>query len=143
MFVLKSNKPKDLFSGFTELGMVNTGDVWAIGLNFFEWKGQHYAIWSGWINNDKPFPQCTYMAKMENPWTIGERVKISEPEYDWEGVGSGTPIQEGSRVYNFDGKLIMLYNADASFSNRYRLGMLDYVGGDGAEDVLDPKNWVI
>lgn len=142
MFVLKSNKPGDLYSGFTELGMVNTGGIWAIGLNFFEWKGEHYAIWSGWIENNKSFPQCTYMAKMENPWTIGERVKISQPEYDWEGVGIGTPIQEGSMVYNFDGKLIMLYNADASFSNRYRLGMLDYVGGDSAEDVLNPDNWV-
>jgi len=142
MFVLKSNEPGDLFSGFTELGMVNTGGIWAIGLNFFEWKGEYYAIWSGWIDNDKSFPQCTYMAKMENPWTIGERVKISEPEYDWEGVGIGTPIQEGSMVYDFDGKLIMLFNGDASFSNRYCLGMLDYVGGDKPEDVLNPDNWV-
>ena len=141
MFVLKSNEPNDLFSGFTDLGMLNTGGCWAIGLNPFEWNGEYYAIWSGW-RDTKSFPQVTYMAKMENPWTIGERVEITAPEYDWEGVGIGTPIQEGSMVFDFDGKLIMLYNADASFSNRYRLGMLDYVGGNEKDAILNPKNWV-
>lgn len=142
MFVLKSNEPNDLYSGFTDLGMLNSGGCWGIGLNFFEWNGCYYAIWSGLRDTKAMMPQVTYMAKMENPWTIGDRVEISAPEYEWEGVGIGTPIQEGSMVFDFDGKIIMLYNANGSFSNRYCLGMLDYVGGNETDGILNPDNWV-
>lgn len=143
MFVLKSKKPNDPLSGYEELGMVNTGGIWAIGLNYFQWKGRYYAIWSGWRRQDHVhLPQCSYLAKMENPWTIGERVEISAPTLGWEGTDDGTPIQEGAMVFEVNGKLVMLYSANASFSNRYAIGMLVYVGGDREEDLMNPANWV-
>lgn len=143
MFVLKSKKADNPFSGYEELGMVDTGGVWAIGLNYFQWKGRYYAVWSGWRKQDRVhLPQCSYLARMENPWTIGPRVEISAPTLPWEGLDAGTPIQEGAMVYEVDGKLVMLYSANASFSNRYAIGMLVYVGGDTEADLLNPANWV-
>lgn len=142
MFVLKSKKPDDPLSGYVELGMLDTGGIWAIGLNYFQWKGRYYAVWSGWREPKLHLPQCSYLATMENPWTIGKRVEISAPTLDWEGTVDGTPIQEGAMVFEINGKLVMLYSANASFSNRYAIGMLVYVGGDTEEDLLNPANWV-
>ena len=123
--------------------MVDTGGIWAIGLNYFQWKGRYYAAWSGWRKKDRThLPQCSYLAKMENPWTIGPRVEISAPTLDREGLDAGTPIQEGAMVFEINGRLVMLYCANASFSNRYAIGMLVYVGGDTEADLLNPANWV-
>lgn len=116
---------------------LNSGDSWAIAAQpFQDFEGKWYITWSGLEDNSSFFPQNTYIAPMENPWTIGDRVKISTPDQPWEkGI---QPIQEGQTVVRRGNKLIMLYSADASWTDNYCLGMLTYSGGD----VLNPASWV-
>jgi len=128
---------------YTDLGQVNTGDRWAIGATAFQgFEGEWYLTWSGWEENG-PFPQVTYVAPMENPWTIGDRILISRPDTAWEGVPDH-PIQEGQMVFRRGDKLFLLYSANASWTDLYGLGMLTYTRrpGDGPEDILDPERWV-
>src|SRR5207248_19073 len=79
-----------------------------------------------------------YIAPMDDPGTIaGERVLISRPEHDWEL--SVKPINEGPQVLrNVErDKLFIVYSADASWTTCYKLGLLEWVGGE----VTDPSAW--
>jgi len=114
-------------------------DSWAIDLTVLRHERQLYAVWSGWDGPDDGFPQNIYIAPMSNPWTIsGPRVLISRPEHDWET--SVRAINEGPQVLvNPDGKLFIVYSADASWTTAYKMGLLEFAGG--TNDVLDPKAW--
>jgi GH43 family beta-xylosidase len=75
---------------------------------------------------------------MENAWTIsGERRCLSRPEYDWEM--SVAPINEGPEVIRHpaSGRLFLLYAADASWTQAYKMGLLECTGSD----VTDPASW--
>lgn len=125
---------------YEELGRVcDTGhDVWAIDLTVFRHDGQLYAVWSGWEGPDDGFPQNLYIAPMSNPWTIsGERRCLSRPEHDWEM--SVEPVNEGPEVllHRDSGRLFVVYAADASWTQAYKMGLLEWTGGD----VADPASW--
>lgn len=113
-------------------------DVWAIDLTVFAQGGQLYAMWSGWEGADDGFPQNLYVAPMVNPWTIsGDRRCISRPEHDWEM--SVAAVNEGPEVIRQagSGRLFVLYAADASWTQAYKMGLLEWTGGD----VTDPGSW--
>lgn len=113
-------------------------DVWAIDLTVFTHAGRHYAVWSGWEGADDGFPQNLYIAPMSNPWTIcGERRCLSRPQYDWETTVA--PVNEGPEVVRDPraGRLFLLYAADASWTQAYKMGLLEWTGGD----VADPRSW--
>lgn len=116
---------------------INTGDCWGIGVNPFKAPdGKWYVTWSGLQNMDSMFPQCTYIAPMNSPSEIGERVLISVPDKSWEC--SVKPIQEGQSVFVKDGKMFLLYSGNASWTEEYCVGMLVNETGN----VLDPDSWV-
>jgi GH43 family beta-xylosidase len=113
-------------------------DVWAIDLTVFAHAGRLHAVWSGWEGPDDGFPQNLYIAPMENPWTIGgERRCLSRPQHAWET--SVAPVNEGPTVIRHpgSGRLFILYAADASWTQAYKTGLLEWTGGD----VTDPVSW--
>ncbi len=115
-----------------------SNDVWAIDLTVFSHDGRLYALWSGWEGPDDGFPQNLYVAPMANPWTIsGERRCLSRPQHGWEMTVA--PVNEGPEVVQdpASGRLFVLYAADASWTQAYKMGLLEWTGGD----VADPASW--
>ena len=113
-------------------------DVWAIDLTVFKHAGRLYGVWSGWEGPQDGFPQNLYIAPMTNPWTIsGERRCLSRPQHGWEM--SAAPVNEGPEVIRHPGtgRLFILYAADASWTQAYKMGLLAWNGGD----VADPESW--
>ena len=135
-YVLEADHP---LGPYRELGRVcdPAHDVWAIDLTVLQHEGRLYAVWSGWDGPNDGFPQNLYVAPMSNPWTIsGDRTLISRPDHDWEM--SVAPVNEGPQVLrNPAGRLFLAYSADASWTTAYKMGVLEYVGGD----VADPRAW--
>ena len=126
----------DPLGPYRELGPVGdrNHDVWAIDLTVFTCDGRLYALWSGWEGPDDRFPQNLYLAPMADPWTInGERRRISRPEHDWET--SVAAVNEGPQVIQHpaSGRLFVLYAADASWTQAYKTGLLEWTGGDLAD----------
>ena len=130
----------DPFGPYEDLGPVRDPDhdVWAIDLTVFTHRERLYALWSGWEGPDDGFPQNLYVAPMSDPATIsGARRCISRPEHDWEM--SVAPVNEGPEVIRSPGsdRLFVLYAADASWTQAYKIGLLEWTGGD----VTDPASW--
>ena len=114
-------------------------DVWAIDLTVFRHDGRLYAVWSGWEGPCDGFPQNLYMAPMADPWTIsGERRCLSRPDHPWEM--SVAAVNEGPEVVRNPetGRLFVVYAADASWTQSYKMGLLAWSGGD----VDDPASWL-
>ena len=125
---------------YRELGPVRDPkhDVWAIDLTVFRHAGDLYAVWSGWEGPDDGFPQNLYIAPMADPWTISdERRCLSRPQHGWEM--SVAPVNEAPEVIRHPGsrRLFVLYSADASWTQAYKMGLLAWTGGD----VADPASW--
>ncbi|MDQ4098299.1 MAG: glycoside hydrolase family 43 protein [Actinomycetota bacterium] len=137
MYALVANDP---LGPYLSLGPVSdpAHDVWAIDLTVLPHTGRLYALWSGWEGPHDGFPQNLYIPPMANPWTIsGERRCLSRPEYEWEM--SVAPVNEGPEVlrHPVSGRLFVLYSADASWTQAYKMGLLEWMGGD----VSDPTSW--
>lgn len=111
-------------------------DVWGIDMNVFAWKGQRYAVWSGWQNNKDEFPQHLFIAPMISPVEIGERTLLASPYLQWQL--SVAPILEGPQAFVDYGTLYILYSANASWKQEYSTGILELVG----ENPLNPLHWV-
>ena len=136
-YVLEADHP---LGPYHELGKVYDPlhDTFSIDLTVLRHDRKLYAVWSGWDGPNDGFPQNLYIAPMANPWTISEeRTLISRPEHDWEL--SVAAINEGPEVLRnpHDGKLFIAYSADASWTSAYKMGLLEFVGGD----VTDPSSW--
>jgi GH43 family beta-xylosidase len=137
MYALGADDP---LGPYEDLGPVGDAghDAWAIDLTVFAHEGRLYGLWSGWERPDDGFPQNLYVAAMSDPWTIsGERRCLSRPEHDWEV--SVAPVNEGPEVVRnpLTGALFIVYAADASWTQAYKTGLLEWTGGD----VADPASW--
>ncbi|HWS00181.1 MAG TPA: glycoside hydrolase family 43 protein [Prolixibacteraceae bacterium] len=146
--VLRS-KTEDVFSEYEDMGMLFTGDnpvnpdsgVWAIDLTVLEYRDKLFAVWSGWIKNEKTdaTPQHLFIAEMENPYTIkGKRVKISSPVENWE-TGGPLNLNEGPVVLKKDNNVFIVYSCRESWLADYKLGMLQLINPEG--NLADPGNW--
>lgn len=129
---------------YVDRGLLFTGDaggdnVWAIDVTVGLIGGRLYAVWSGWEENrdtDKT-PQHLYIARMENPWTIGsERVRISSPVEPWER-GTELDLNEGPQLLFHGDDVFIIYSTRESWLVEYKLGQLRLVG----DDPLDPAGW--
>jgi GH43 family beta-xylosidase len=132
MYVLESNEgpagPYE-FKGRLQIPGV---DRWAIDGTVTEMKGELYYAWSGW-----PGPrngrQDIYLAKMENPWTLtGMVALISQPQYPWESW-----INEGPQFLHRGNETFIVYSANKSWTDDYKLGLLRLEG----EDPLRRSAW--
>lgn len=154
LYVLE-NENKNPFDGeFVMKGRISTDkdNNWAIDGSLFEHQGNWYMVWSGWqTRRVDTETQCIYIARMENPWTLGsERVLISKPELEWERQyinvdGSQPPyiiyVNEGPQpLKSPKGTYIhVVYSASGCWTPYYALGMLT---AKADSDLLDPKSWI-
>jgi GH43 family beta-xylosidase len=130
MYVLEADHP---FGPYHELGKVYdpAHDAWAIDMTVLDHEGHLFGLWSGWETVEEQFPQNLYVAPMSDPATIcGERHLLSVPELDWEH--SVAAVNEGPEVLRNParGKLFVAYSADASWTGAYKMGLLEWLGGD-------------
>ena len=153
MYVLE-NVNRDPFDGeFVMKGRISTDkdNNWAIDGSVFQNKGELYMVWSGWqTRRVDTETQCIYIARMENPWTLGsERVLISKPELEWErhhkNENGWNPsydifVNEGPQpLLSPKGKYVHIaYSASGVWTPYYALGMLT---ASTDSDMLDPKSW--
>lgn len=143
MYVLTNNCDDPMKGEYVMLGKISDGsDRWAIDGTILKHGCKTYFVWSGWEENIN-ISQKLYIAEMSDPCTLsGERVMISEPEYDWEKLGSrgvvGSPyINEGPfAVYN-GGDTYIAYSASGSWCVNYCVAMLKLVG----DNPLDKECW--
>lgn len=138
--------PRDGFAFKAEL---YTGDDiitqranrWAIDGTVLEHEGIRYFLWSGW--EDERDIQWLYIARMENPWTIGSaRVRMcANDDFLWERLDetSGTRgLNEAPQVLTRNGRVFVIYSASASWETSYKLGLLELAPGG---DPLQPSSW--
>lgn len=141
----------DAMGPYIDKGMVYTGDTlgvwssnrWAIDMTYFEHKGQLYAVWSGWdedVATDKT-QQRLFIARMENPWTASSsRVKISDPDADYEIIGGHLPINEGPQALKHKDELFIVYSCGQSWLDTYKLSWLRLRSPDA--DPLRRDSWI-
>lgn len=135
-YVIEADHP---MGPYHQLGKVADpdNDFWSIDTTIFEHSGQRYAAWSGWSTEFAGFPQHLYLAELLSPNRIGTRSCLSSPHFNWER--SIQPILEGPQVIKNEntGKLFVTYSANASWTNEYAVGLLEYVGGP----ILSQDSW--
>ncbi|MCF8227268.1 MAG: glycoside hydrolase family 43 protein [Bacteroidales bacterium] len=140
MWVLTADTDDPLGSYSLGGEVLNSDDEeWAIDGSVIERSdGSLYFVWSG-ISNLKTLHQHSYIAKMIDPVVIDRSTitRISSPTLSWET--SVRPIQEGQRPLYVDkeGKTIIMYSANASWSEDYCLASLTNTDGD----FLNVSSW--
>ena len=116
-------------------------NIWAIDMTVLDHGGKRYAIWSGW---DKPGTdkQFLYIAPMKSPRELdGPRVLLTANDtYLWERTEEregSKGLNEGPEILKKSGRTFLTYSCGASWSETYKLGMLELTG----KDPLDPASW--
>lgn len=136
MYVLENASENPLEGEWVEKGRIETGwDSFSLDATTFEHRGTRYLVWA---QHDPKIGgnTCLYIAPMDTPWSIvGEPVRISRPEFDWECVGF--KVNEGASVLIRNGRIFMTYSASATNAN-YCVGLLT---ADADSDLLDPRSW--
>ena len=150
LYVLENLSPDPTQGTWTMKGQLKTPqDKWAIDGSVFEHKGQMYLTWSGW-EGDENGRQDIYLCKMSNPWTcVGNRVRISDPQYDWEQHGLLTRpgpddkpmvlVNEGPQYLKSpNGRVTIVFSASGCWTDYYALGMI-YATPNA--DLMNPASW--
>ena len=82
--------------------------------------------------------QWLSIAPLTSPWEMGESVPISDPhDYLWESLTDG-PLNEGPFFVSSGSRLFIIYSANGCYSDTYRLGAIEYNGGDP----LSKDSWI-
>lgn len=103
----------------------------ALDATVMQLNGKMYAVYSVWNRT-----QDIAIKEMSTPWqTVGEEVVIIRPELEWERQ-EGTVV-EGPVALQRNGRTWLIYAASACWGPNYKLGMLEYRGGDP----LNPASW--
>lgn len=148
------NKEENPFKGSFRLkSRLDTGDTDCIAIhpNIMEMNGCRYVLWSGW-DEPRKFEerQNLYIARLSNPWTIeGSRVKISEPQFEWErqcvgrdGNNVAYPIYVNESPCTIESpdhkKMLLFYSASFNITPYRCIGMLSM---DTSSDPMDPSSW--
>ena len=81
--------------------------------------------------------QWLSICELKTPWEITEPVPISDPrDFFWESLTDG-PLNEGPFFVTSGRRLFIIYSANGCYSDTYRLGLLEYNGGD----LLSKEGW--
>ncbi|KAI1766673.1 glycoside hydrolase family 43 protein [Hypoxylon sp. FL1150] len=131
----------------------NTPDQWAIDGTVFTINGELYFAYSGWpLENgtEAPADDCSdlvqqlFITKLDGPTAAASgAVVISNPQHPWEmtreGNGTDHGINEGPQFLQSPDGLWqgLVYSCAGSWTHEYKMGVLQYVGGDP----LDPAAW--
>ena len=147
-YVLRS-KTKDPLGDYELHGPLATGagsngrspNIWAIDMTPLEYKGELFAIWSGWDEPDSD-RQFLYISPMKSPVELaGPRVLLcANDEYPWEFTEEnrkGRGLHEGPQVLQHENRVFLAYSTAASWLPTYKLGMMELTG----KNPLDPTSW--
>lgn len=153
IYVLENSSADPMEGEFKMKGAIKTNEEWNWGIHAttFEHAGVQYLLWSGWPKRRiSTETQCLYIAAMSNPWTLSSpRIKISEPEYEWErqwvnpdGTRTAYPIYVNESPQFFHSKdrqkVLVYYSASGCWTPYNCLGMLL---ADAGSNLLDPASW--
>lgn len=112
--------------------IADSTNQWAIDATVLTYENAYWMIWSGTpTGNGGRAPQQIYIAHMSDPLHIDQdhRRLIANPDQSWET--SVAAIEEGPEAWvGPNGKLTIVYNANASWTSSYALGELVFNGGD-------------
>ncbi|MDR2419396.1 MAG: glycoside hydrolase family 43 protein [Treponema sp.] len=123
-----------LSAPYTFKGKVrDAADKWAIDGTVLPINGVNYFVWSGWEDN-VDIGQNLYIACMNDPCSLSERVLIATPEYEWEK--HDLALLEGPEALIHGSNVFIVYSASASWTRHYCLGLLKLTG-----DPLNPAHW--
>ncbi|KXN87392.1 Extracellular exo-alpha-(1-_5)-L-arabinofuranosidase [Leucoagaricus sp. SymC.cos] len=106
-------------------------DVWAIDGTVLVLGSTRYLVYSSWDGAN----QCLYISQMTSATTVGNTVKISTPQYDWEKVGAN--VNEGPAAIYQSGRTWIVYSASSCTGTGYKLGRLELTGSDP----MNPASW--
>ena len=144
MWVLRSTTDSP-YGPYENCGEVLDSDdtAWAIDGSILQrTDGSLFFVWAGMSQEDirhGVVRTMTYMAHMKDPMRIDRSTItiISAPTEPWET--SVKPIQEGQRPLYVDrgGKTIIMFSANASWTDEYCLGSLTNEDGN----YLNPASW--
>lgn len=131
IFAIKANS-SDPMGSWSFIGKIaDSTNQWAIDPTVFYYNTAWWMLWSGTpTGNGGNAPQQIYIAHMSDPFHIDQdyRRLIANPDQSWET--SVAAIEEGPEAWIHNGKLTIVYNANASWTDSYALGELVYNGGD-------------
>lgn len=154
IYVIENKEANPFKGSFRLKSRLDTGDTDCIAIhpNIMEMHGARYILWSGW-DEPRKFEerQNLYIAKLSDPWTVdGPRMKISEPEFEWErqcvgkdGNNVAYPIYVNESPCAIESpdhsKLLLFYSASFNITPYRCIGMLSM---DTSDDPMDPSSWV-
>ncbi|MCD0443350.1 family 43 glycosylhydrolase [Glycomyces sp. A-F 0318] len=104
--------------------MPNQG--WAIDAAPLRLDGDLYMTFSAFHADGL---QSLYIAPMSNPWTAAAHgTRISAPTLSWETQNGA--VNEGSFALQRNGRTFLTYSASHCQGPNYKIGTLEYTGGD-------------
>lgn len=126
----------DPLGPYTVRGILNLmpNNGWAIDAALVKLNNALYMTFSAFSPVDNL--QSLYLAPMSNAWTAGAfGSRISAPTLSWEKQDGA--VNEGGFVLQRNGRTFMTYSASHCNGPNYKLGMLEYKGGDPRAGVVD------
>ncbi|ONI80120.1 hypothetical protein ALI22I_42635 [Saccharothrix sp. ALI-22-I] len=119
----------DPMGPYTIRGIINLmpNNGWAIDASLLKLNGALYMTFSAFSPIDNL--QSLFIAPMSNPWTASAfGTRISAPTLTWERQDGD--VNEGSFALQRNGRTFLTYSASHCQGPNYKLGMLEYTGGD-------------
>lgn len=112
--------------------MPNNG--WAIDAAPIHLNDQLYMTFSAFHADGL---QSNYIAPMSNPWTASAHgSRISAPTLAWETQNGA--VNEGTFPLEYNGRFFLTYSASHCQGPNYKIGMLEYTGGNP----LQQSSWL-
>ncbi|MFF3445494.1 family 43 glycosylhydrolase, partial [Streptosporangium sp. NPDC002721] len=118
----------DPMGPYTVRGIVNLmpNNGWAIDASLLTLNGNLYMTFSAFASDGL---QSLFIAPMSNPWTAAAfGTRISTPTLAWERQDGA--VNEGSFALQRGGRTFLTYSASHCNGPNYKIGMLEYRGGD-------------
>jgi GH43 family beta-xylosidase len=119
----------DPLGPYTIRGILNLmpNNGWAIDAAILKLNGANYVMFSAFAASDGL--QSLFISRLTNPWTaaaVGTR--ISAPTLSWERQDGA--VNEGAFALQRNGRTFITYSASHCNGPNYKLGMLEFRGGD-------------
>nr|WP_158852698.1 glycoside hydrolase family 43 protein [Saccharothrix deserti] len=118
----------DPLGPYTYRGILNLmpDGGWAIDGAVLKLNGANYFHYSAFGPDGL---QSLYIAPMGTPWSVSAfGTRISAPTLAWEKQDGD--VNEGSFALQRNGRTFLTYSASGCWGPNYKLGMLEYKGGD-------------
>jgi GH43 family beta-xylosidase len=119
----------DPLGPYTIRGILNLmpNNGWAIDAAVLKLNGVNYMMFSAFAPSDNL--QSLFIARLSNPWTAaGFGTRISAPTLAWERQDGA--VNEGPFALQRNGRTFITYSASHCNGPNYKLGLLEYRGGD-------------